>query len=440
MRTNVKLSVNMKTTITVKLQSFLTSSVKWATFAALFAFFSMQAQAGSMTVVNGQEIPITIIEWNHCYRPSPGGEGGTLKEIQPGGSYKWTYWKAEDWRGCLKATGQFGFSVYPKAPGTLDPDCKKSPAQCKADVALDKVALKFAGDYADYMLPNPFPGTLSNVKGALTFTTGATSDNFKKAKSVKIIAADQVAIIDFTNQGGEYKVSNSAKVEKQKSFAKAISQGATTSVSASGSVSSGIYSASVNAESQTTSSSSTNNTASEGSENRAESEIKNILKDGQIRAVTVFGNIVEIDGKISFQLNVERDPGTVVLEVANKKFLIGYYSLVPSMRALGMVVERPFRGSSLEKIVGLFGEQPAAQQQTTQQTAPTPVPVPVAVPPVASSQLVARGFELFWDGKKVNGPEAVSFTLEQAKLSCSQNRRAGIKIECRFNGNTFYME
>jgi hypothetical protein len=339
----------------VKPQSSSISSVKRATFAALFAFFSMHAQAGSMTVVNGQEIPITIkiIQWNHCYQPSPGGEGGTLREIQPGNSYKWTYWQAGDWRGCGKASGQFGFSVYPKAPGTLDPDCKKTPAQCKDDVALDKVALKFWGNNADYLLPNPFPGTLSNVSGDLTFTTGATSDNFKKSKPVKIIASDQVAIIEFTNESGEYTYSTNAKQEKQRSISKATSQGATTSVSASASGSSAFYSADIRAEGQTSSSSSTNGAESEGSENSAGSKITRTLENGQIRAVTVFGNIVEIDGKISFQVNVDRNPGAVVLRTEEKKYFIGYYSLVPSMRALGLVMERPFQGSSLEKIVGV---------------------------------------------------------------------------------------
>jgi hypothetical protein len=87
-------------------------------------------------------------------------------------------------------------------------------------------------------------------------------------------------------------------------------------------------------------------------------------------------------------------------------------------------------------------KQLAAQQQTAQQTAPAPAPAPTPapLPTVASNQAAARGFELFWDGKKVNGPETVSFTFEQSKLSCNQNRRDGIKIECRFNGNTFYIE
>ncbi len=52
----------------------------------------------------------------------------------------------------------------------------------------------------------------------------------------------------------------------------------------------------------------------------------------------------------------------------------------------------------------------------------------------------SRGFELFWDGKQVNGPETVSFTMDQAKQSCTQNLRPGIKVECRFNGNTFHMD
>jgi hypothetical protein len=235
----------------------------------------------------------------------------------------------------------------------VDPDCKKTEEQCKDDVALDTVALWFKGNGADYMKLNPFPGTLKNVNGDLTFTTAATTKGFKKASPVKMIEIQQVAIVEFTNESEEYTYSTNAKQEKQRSIAKATSQGATTSVSASVGVDTGMYSGNMKAEHQTSSSSSTNGAASEGSENSAGSETTRTLKDGQIRAVMVFGNIVEIDGKISFQVDVQKNSAAIVLKTNEKKNLIGYYSLVPSMRALGLNLERPFNGSSLEKIIGL---------------------------------------------------------------------------------------
>ncbi|MFK5978126.1 MAG: hypothetical protein QM488_04500 [Rhizobiaceae bacterium] len=55
-----------------------------------------------------------------------------------------------------------------------------------------------------------------------------------------------------------------------------------------------------------------------------------------------------------------------------------------------------------------------------------PIPVPAA-----------RGFELFWNGKKVNGPDAQNFTRSQANSACQQNQRSGVRVECRFNGVSF---
>lgn len=52
----------------------------------------------------------------------------------------------------------------------------------------------------------------------------------------------------------------------------------------------------------------------------------------------------------------------------------------------------------------------------------------------------SRGFELFWDGVKVNGPDAESYSETQAREACGLNLRPGIKVECRFNGITFYQE
>ena len=47
------------------------------------------------------------------------------------------------------------------------------------------------------------------------------------------------------------------------------------------------------------------------------------------------------------------------------------------------------------------------------------------------------GFELFWDGRKVNGPETEFFSFQQAQESCNANFRPGIIVECRYHGRTF---
>lgn len=47
------------------------------------------------------------------------------------------------------------------------------------------------------------------------------------------------------------------------------------------------------------------------------------------------------------------------------------------------------------------------------------------------------GFELFWDGRKVNGPETEFFSYQQAVNACEVNYRPGIIVECRFHGRTF---
>jgi len=47
------------------------------------------------------------------------------------------------------------------------------------------------------------------------------------------------------------------------------------------------------------------------------------------------------------------------------------------------------------------------------------------------------GFELFWDGKKVNGPETEFISYEQAVATCEVNYRPNIIVECRYHGHTF---
>ena len=47
------------------------------------------------------------------------------------------------------------------------------------------------------------------------------------------------------------------------------------------------------------------------------------------------------------------------------------------------------------------------------------------------------GFELIWDGRRVNGSETEFFAFQQAQESCDANFRPGIIVECRFYGRTF---
>lgn len=57
----------------------------------------------------------------------------------------------------------------------------------------------------------------------------------------------------------------------------------------------------------------------------------------------------------------------------------------------------------------------------------------------AASPLVDQigvGFELFYDGERVNGPDAALYTRQQANESCSTSRSwyPAVQIECRYNG------
>ena len=52
------------------------------------------------------------------------------------------------------------------------------------------------------------------------------------------------------------------------------------------------------------------------------------------------------------------------------------------------------------------------------------------------SQTAGKGYELFFNGKKVNTPDAVFYTLKQAKHNCVWNHenQKGMKIACRYDG------
>jgi hypothetical protein len=49
------------------------------------------------------------------------------------------------------------------------------------------------------------------------------------------------------------------------------------------------------------------------------------------------------------------------------------------------------------------------------------------------------GYELFWDGKRVNGPEAASYSRQEARDNCAWNTRTypGVRVTCFYNGEPF---
>ena len=61
-------------------------------------------------------------------------------------------------------------------------------------------------------------------------------------------------------------------------------------------------------------------------------------------------------------------------------------------------------------------------------------PVGAAASPLAD--LIGVGFELFYDGERVNGPDAALYSRMQASESCRTSRTwyPGKQIECRYNG------
>jgi len=54
--------------------------------------------------------------------------------------------------------------------------------------------------------------------------------------------------------------------------------------------------------------------------------------------------------------------------------------------------------------------------------------------------VAGKGYELFHNGKRVNGPETVFWTRSQAQKNCQNNAQSNtkVKIECRYDGLKFY--
>lgn len=50
-----------------------------------------------------------------------------------------------------------------------------------------------------------------------------------------------------------------------------------------------------------------------------------------------------------------------------------------------------------------------------------------------------RGYELFWDGKRVNGPEAAFYSRQEARDNCAWNTRTypRVRVTCIYNGEPF---
>jgi hypothetical protein len=49
------------------------------------------------------------------------------------------------------------------------------------------------------------------------------------------------------------------------------------------------------------------------------------------------------------------------------------------------------------------------------------------------------GFELFWDGKRIDGPEAAFYSRQEARDGCAWNTRTypRVRVTCTYNGEPF---
>jgi hypothetical protein len=59
----------------------------------------------------------------------------------------------------------------------------------------------------------------------------------------------------------------------------------------------------------------------------------------------------------------------------------------------------------------------------------------------AFRQISGKGYELFYNGRLVSGPETVFYTMSRAKQNCrhnADNNSGKVKVECRYNGQRFY--
>jgi hypothetical protein len=52
------------------------------------------------------------------------------------------------------------------------------------------------------------------------------------------------------------------------------------------------------------------------------------------------------------------------------------------------------------------------------------------------------GYELFWDGKRVNGPESAFYTRQEARDDCAWNKQDhyDIRVACTYNGEPFTVD
>src|SRR5262249_27254928 len=53
--------------------------------------------------------------------------------------------------------------------------------------------------------------------------------------------------------------------------------------------------------------------------------------------------------------------------------------------------------------------------------------------------MLGMGFELFWDGKRINGPEAAFYSRQEARDDCAWNTRTypRVRVACTYNGEPF---
>jgi hypothetical protein len=323
------------------------SEIKQALPIVFFAFFSMQAQAGSITIVNKEPVPITIKieEWNHCYQPAEGGASGQVKIIPPQGKYKWGFWHAGEWRGCGGTAGQFAVKITP-APKSDDPSCKISD---KNTCLKETVAFWFdRGSGFGLLNINPFPGTLTNVGVDYTYTTAA---GLSIPSVATIVQKNAKMIVDLVNESGEYTFNTDAKKEAQSVIEKADSLVKSAKVAAAISVHGPIAGLDVSAEYEEARKSSLSNTNTRNDAVKT-SEGKTLkLKDDQIRVSIVYGNLMKKDGVVYFEIDRHTTPSSVNLDNGQRGNLAGYFSLVPTMKALGFKMEAPFEGSRVEKVL-----------------------------------------------------------------------------------------
>lgn len=149
----------------MSIQSIAKPAIKTMISMVFFASLATHANAGSLTVVNNESVPLvmTLHHRIHCFQTNdPIAANGKITEIPAKSSVKFSYWHANEWRGCGGTAAEFelDFDPFPKIGKTN----------------LNKIAFWFdrgqgfgiAGAY-----PNHFPGTLSGSGYERIFTTNA---------------------------------------------------------------------------------------------------------------------------------------------------------------------------------------------------------------------------------------------------------------------------